>query len=209
MRHEPAEPEELEEPDQGTPRGSSNPSGNPSATAQGGGGREQGCACPVTSSSTHRGGSRVSANAGPLGRGTNPPRGDVAAHLVAEHVGAQPRRVAAALAGEVRGLLTEGVPAGQVSAGLRRWASKSLPARMLPELVGEAMRAHVADSALPEALRGRGILPGRDTKVAAWLALRDELATEPQAPDERPDVGRLAREAAAVIGARELVGARA
>lgn len=197
----------LGEPDQGT---SSNPSGNPSAMAQGEGSRGQGCASPVTLSSTHRGGSRASASAHPPARETNSPSRDIAARLVAEHVGKQPRRVADALAGEVRGLLTEGVAAGEVSAGLRRWASKSLPAWMLPELVGEAMRTDAGQRMSPEALRGKGILPGRDAKVAAWLALRDEVTsapTEPVAAEEGRDVGRLARETAAQIGA--LVGAAA
>ncbi|MGH3760277.1 hypothetical protein [Actinophytocola sp.] len=66
-----------------------------------------------------------------------------ARRLVRTHSPAQPARVLTKLTTEVVGLLGDGVDPAHVAAGLRVWASKRLSVSMLPELVGEYMRAEL------------------------------------------------------------------
>ncbi len=67
-----------------------------------------------------------------------------AQRLVRTHSPAQPARVLARLTGEVIGMLAEGAEPAHVAAGLRLWSAKRLAVSMLPELVGEYMRADLA-----------------------------------------------------------------
>jgi hypothetical protein len=64
-----------------------------------------------------------------------------AERLVTVHCPAQPRRVVAALRGQVIGLLREGIEPAVIAVGLRVWTGKTLPPTWLSDLVGELMRA--------------------------------------------------------------------
>jgi hypothetical protein len=93
--------------------------------------------------------------------------------LVSEHVPVQPRKVADRLVAEAGQLLAEGIGGEQVAAGLRLWATKSVGAGLLAELVGEAMRAPLIGAA--GAARSRSTT---DARVAAALALASEYEAE-------------------------------
>ncbi|MFC0434546.1 hypothetical protein [Kutzneria buriramensis] len=158
----------------GTP--SANPSHNPSAQAQGEGGRGQGTVVvPVAVAATRVGG---------------PPRAHVsaqtreaAARLVAENTPTLPKSVARQLVEHASALLVDGEQAEHVAAGLRRWSGKTLPPRLLPELVGEAMRGQVI--AATNAPRSRA-----DEAVAATLAMAQRVAVE---DNDQSAFGRLLR----------------
>ncbi len=99
-----------------------------------------------------------------------------AERLVTLHSPRQPQRVLDRLRGEVIGLLRDEVEPAAIAAGLRLWAGKRLAASMLPELVGEVMRAHTT-TATPEARQRER------TMAATWETIRaDAIAEDDQSP---------------------------
>lgn len=111
----------------------------------------------------------------------------VAVGLVCEHVPHQPRKVLHRLTQEAARLLGEGLSGDQVAAGLRLWTTKRVGPGLLPELVGEAMRA--------PSITAAGTAPGgvrtastTDARVSAALALAERYEREdnPPPPDSPP-----------------------
>jgi hypothetical protein len=104
-----------------------------------------------------------------------------AERLVLLHSPAQPRRVLERLRGEVIGLLAEGLEPAIIAAGLRIWASKKLAVSMLPELVAEQMRGHLA--ANPAAL----------TQDLATVAMFERVRADAIGVDDRSVIGKAVR----------------
>ncbi|MEU7525484.1 hypothetical protein AB0A74_07110 [Saccharothrix sp. NPDC042600] len=169
------------------------PSGEPSAQAQGVGGGGKEVVVPVQMTPGSPGGNapapaRVPAH-GPASVRVDAPTREAAERLVAEHLpGRQPGRVTVRLVAEVAGLLGEGIAPDDVGAGLRLWAGKRLGVGLLPELVGEAMRAPTIEAARLAAHRSRG-----DDRVGAAFALAARYAVE---DGDDTGVGRALRAAA-------------
>ncbi|XVV06316.1 hypothetical protein ACQPW3_13370 [Actinosynnema sp. CA-248983] len=169
------------------------PSKEPDAQAQGVGGEGKGVVVPVQMTPGSPGGNapapaRVPVRASAPVR-VNAPTREAAERLVAEHLpGRQPGRVTVRLVAEVAGLLGEGIAPDDVGAGLRLWAGKRLGVGLLPELVGEAMRAPTIEAARLTAQRSRS-----DDRVGAAFALAARYAVE---DGDDTDVGRALRAAA-------------
>lgn len=111
----------------------------------------------------------------------------VAVGLVGEHVPHQPRRVLHRLTQEAARLLGEGLSGDQVAAGLRLWTTKRVGPGLLPELVGEAMRAPsiAAAGSGPGGVRTASTT---DARVSAALALAERYDREdnPPPPEREP-----------------------
>jgi hypothetical protein len=109
----------------------------------------------------------------------------IAVGLVGEHVPRQPRKVLHRLTQEAARLLGEGLPGDQVAAGLRLWTSKRVGPGLLPELVGEAMRAPTitAAGAAPSGVRTASTT---DARVSAALALAERYEREDNPPGREP-----------------------
>lgn len=154
-----------------------NPSVNPSGKALGEGGRGLGLVFPLPKETTYVGGAPRAREHAPA------PAREHARRLVAELLPGQPSRVTGPLAGEAARLLGEGIAPEHVRAGLRLWRGKRLSVRMLPELVGEAMR----ESEIAEASRP---VSRTDQAVTAALEMARRFAIEDN--DDTP-FGRMLR----------------
>lgn len=186
---------------------SGNPSGNPSAKDLGEGSRERETGEPVLPSVDEKVGvpalAPTRAGAHPRPREDEPAADDTttnaenagtesgsvrqarraeAERLVTVHCPEQPRRVVAALRGQVIGLLREGIEPAVIAAGLRVWAGKTLPPTWLPELVGELMRAR----AVPVDPKSRR----RELAVAQTF---EQIRADAIAEDDQSPVGLAAR----------------
>jgi hypothetical protein len=105
--------------------------------------------------------------------------------LVTTYCPQQPRQVLDKLRGQVIGLLRDEIEPAVIAAGLRQWATKTLPATFLAELVAELMRANVVPSTAQdrqrdlalvrniEAMRANAIADDDTTPIG--LAVRGEL----------------------------------
>lgn len=111
----------------------------------------------------------------------------VAVGLVGEHVPHQPRKVLHRLTQEAARLLGEGLTGDQVAAGLRLWTTKRVGPGLLPELVGEAMRAPTITAA-NSGQGGVRTASTTDARVSAALALAERYEREdnPPQPEPRP-----------------------
>ena len=111
----------------------------------------------------------------------------VAVGLVGEHVPHQPRKVLHRLTQEAARLLGEGLSGDQVAAGLRLWTTKRVGPGLLPELVGEAMRAP-SITAAGTGSGGVRTASTTDARVSAALALAERYEREdnPPPPEPRP-----------------------
>ncbi|MCK2237726.1 MULTISPECIES: hypothetical protein [unclassified Crossiella] len=99
-----------------------------------------------------------------------------AVSLVAELVPTQPSAVTSRLVDESARLLAEGLGVDQVGHGLRLWATKAVGAGLLPEIVGEAMRAPTGNPSKTSTT---------DSRVNAALKLAERFAAEESAPATR------------------------
>ncbi len=110
----------------------------------------------------------------------------VAVGLVGEHVPHQPRKVLHRLTQEAARLLGEGLSGDQVAAVLRLWTTKRVGPGLLPELVGEAMRAPSITAAAAGAGPG-GVRTAStsDARVSAALALAERYEREDNPPPPR------------------------
>ncbi|MPZ84025.1 MAG: hypothetical protein GEV28_27975 [Actinophytocola sp.] len=105
----------------------------------------------------------------------------VAVGLVGEQVPHQPRRVLHRLTQEAARLLGEGLSGDQVAAGLRLWTTKRVGPGLLPELVGEAMRAP-SITAAGTGSGGVRTASTTDARVSAALALAERYEREDNPP---------------------------
>ncbi|PWK83213.1 hypothetical protein C8D88_11198 [Lentzea atacamensis] len=105
-----------------------------------------------------------------------------AERLVTLHSPRQPRRVLDKLRGEVIGLLRDEVEPAAIAEGLRLWAGKCLSTAMLPELVGEVMRARTVNASPQVRQRERMM-------AATWEAIRSDAIAE----DDRSPIGLAVR----------------
>ncbi|WP_206793971.1 hypothetical protein [Amycolatopsis sp. MtRt-6] len=96
-----------------------------------------------------------------------------------------PGRVRAQLAAEVIAMLRDGIATSVISAGLAVWSTKTLPARFLPELVGERMRA---------TRTGAIDATGRERDVR-MIEQFEQLRTDAIAEDDQDGVGAIVRHA--------------
>lgn len=113
------------------------------------------------------------------------PAREQAAELVRATLPGQPRSVADSLVTQTAALLSEGIDAPTVVAGLRLWAGKRLSVRLLPELVGEAIRSPMI------AAQAAGSRSRTDDRLKSALVQATRYAVE---DDDRSDVGRMLRE---------------
>ncbi|WP_052684540.1 hypothetical protein [Lentzea aerocolonigenes] len=106
-----------------------------------------------------------------------------AERLVTLHSPRQPRQVLDRLRGEVIGLLRDQVEPAAIAEGLRLWAGKRLAVSMLPELVGEVMRARTVNATPQDRQRER-------VMAATWEAIRADAIAE----DDRSPIGLAVRD---------------